>query len=581
MVGVGSMRVAVLSVLLLELHGFQSPCASFGRVVSPAVHPARSTWMIGNTLLRPARTDVWNFKMTSGADTVATTSQDKSMLLPRKIGTPPPAKKGAAPERSRVRGMSKGEVDPNQLDKAFTAFADTLLQKKGRVRFGRINECFRKEFPQWAQEDILSSQTLGRRVQIWYENKYGEPLQKSGSGAYIGLTMLNPQYVSLDMSRIRAVQAEVNPKNAKIMKLMGISVKKAEKMAGNTSSTPKARASKSKKSKPAPAPMGEPGGLDRVRQRLGSLGSIGAPAGAPGGVERVNQRLGSMSPDQLNVAARLGSAGAENGNKKGRKYPGTDTKLEALEPTLVLCVEAFSNSLLVPNGHITFKEVYSAFKAQFPLLADEKHMSPNFLGAHIRDWYQAKYHKELVRAKITAEGEEAKLVKRRSALPYQGLSLLPDPSKADMTLMNEAKVALRRALKMEGVGIMVRRNKAGNFVVATIMPGSPASLMGQVESDDVLLAVGGMETDGMSAQQLADAVLGPRGSSVSVTLRRSTLQREVDGERHNLDRVYSVELVRSDKPIAQPRTPEINAAERYASSLASFDSSLPAPSPSN
>ena len=46
-------------------------------------------------------------------------------------------------------------------------------------------------------------------------------------------------------------------------------------------------------------------------------------------------------------------------------------------------------------------------------------------------------------------------VKRRSALPYRDLSLVPDPSSIDPTLMNEAKVALRRALKMEGVGIMV------------------------------------------------------------------------------------------------------------------------------
>mmetsp|Transcript_83177 Transcript_83177/g.121792 ORF Transcript_83177/g.121792 Transcript_83177/m.121792 type:complete len:586 (+) Transcript_83177:83-1840(+) len=585
MMGVGTLHVAIVSVLLFtESYGFQAPlCISqkFARAPFSQVHYA-SKLLVGNALLRPAQVDVWNLKMSSAPETVAEGEQNKNMLLPRNPGKSAPKKSGAAAEPSRVRGMSKGEVDPILLDKAFTAFADTLLQKKGRVRFHRINESFRKEFPQWG-EDVLSSQTLGRRVQIWFEDKYGESLTKSGSGAYIGLTVLNPQYVSLDMSRIRAVQAEVNPENAKIMKLMGIPVKKAQKMTGSTATTPKARANKNSK-KIAPAPVGEPGGLDRVRQRLGSIGpSSGLPAGAPGGVERVNQRLGSMSPEQLNVAARIGSGGAEPGTKKSKKYPGTDTKLEALEPTLVLCVDAFANSLLVPDGHVTFKEVFAAFKAQFPLLADEKHMAPNFLGAHLRDWYQAKYHKELVRAKITADGEStANLLKRRSSLPYQGLSIMPDPSKADVTLMNEAKVALRRALKMEGVGIMVRRNKGGNFVVATIMPGSPASLLGQVEAEDVLLAVGGIETDGMSAQQLADAVLGPRGSSVSVTLRRSTVQREVDGATHNLDRVYSVELVRSDKPITQPRTPEIKAAERYASSLASsIDTNIAAPSSSS
>jgi C-terminal processing protease CtpA/Prc len=204
-------------------------------------------------------------------------------------------------------------------------------------------------------------------------------------------------------------------------------------------------------------------------------------------------------------------------------------------------------------------------------LADEKHMAPNFLGAHLRDWYEAKYRLPLVRAKESEEGEGGrKLVKRRSALPYQGLSLMADPSQADLTLMNEAKVALRRALKMEGVGIMVRRNPAGQYVVATVMPGSPASIGGKVETDDVILAVGGVETDGMTPQQLADAVLGPQGSRVSVTLRRAAVQTgQVDGESQRLERVYTLDLIRSDKPIVAPNSPEIAAAERYASSLAS------------
>jgi len=57
------------------------------------------------------------------------------------------------------------------------------------------------------------------------------------------------------------------------------------------------------------------------------------------------------------LTTTAGSGGAEPGTKKSKKYPGTDTKLEALEPTLVLCVDAFANSLLVPDGHVTFKEV--------------------------------------------------------------------------------------------------------------------------------------------------------------------------------------------------------------------------------
>jgi hypothetical protein len=296
--------------------------------------------------------------------------------------------------------------------------------------------------------------------------------------------------------------------------------------------------------------------------------------------DSVNQRLGSMSPDEL-TKRQKGAKIAEAGKgSAAQRYPGKDTKDEQIEPTLVMCIEAFANSMLVPEGHVTFRELFEAFKTHFPLLADEKHMAPNFLGAHLKDWYEAKHRAPLVRVKDSEDGG-GKLVKRRSALPYQGLSLIADQSQADTTLMNEAKVALRRALKMEGVGIMVRRNQAGQYVVATVMPGSPASVGGKVETDDVILAVGGVETDGMSPQQLADAVLGPQGSRVSVTLRRAAVQTQVDGETQRLERVYTLDLVRSDKPIVAPNTPEIAAAERYASTLAlqMKTGARPAPAP--
>jgi len=83
------------------------------------------------------------------------------------------------------------------------------------------------------------------------------------------------------------------------------------------------------------------------------------------------------------------------------------------------------------------------------------------------------------------------------------------------------------------------------------MPGSPASIGGNVQPDDVILAVGGVETDGMSPQQLADAVLGPRGSRVTFTLRRAgDVGADVDVESGQAvlpDRVYCVELVRGEE----------------------------------
>ena len=546
----GRVRGVVLGMILLtETQGFLAPWSprvswlagqgsSAGRC---ALIPVSTAWGRAGISLDAAARAIGGLQMGANAPSGLETPAASQHALDR--GAEGEHQERAQRRRSkprgnyRTRGVSKGEVDAAVLDRAFAAFADTMLLKKGRVRFHRINEAFRREFPDWASEDKLSNQTLGRRVQIWYENKYGERLGKSGRGAYIGLTMLNPQYVSLDMRRIREVQAEINPDRAKMMESMGIRINQGVK-AGNvgdpvSAASPRARARKVKE---------------------------GAPVGRPGGAARVSQRLGSMKPEELSRRSRLGSMGGTSASgekilRRSKKYAGADTKAQAMEPALTLCVEAFANTMLVDTGESTFRDIYDAFKAQFPLLADQKHLAPNFLGAHLRDWYQAKYKKELVRAKIVKGDGKTKMVtyknKRRSSLPFQGLSLVADVTAADMSLMNEAKVALRRALKMEGVGIMVRRNKAGQFVVATMMPGSPASIGGNVQPDDVILAVGGVETDGMSPQQLADAVLGPRGSRVTFTLRRAgDIGADVDVESGQAvlpDRVYCVELVREEE----------------------------------
>jgi hypothetical protein len=269
--------------------------------VGQACRPGSGSAMLLGNSFSAARADLAALHVTV-MRTVATNAAvekeenkgGKKVLLPRKTprNEKPPLKETSPDDSRRARGMSKGEVDPVQLDKAFTAFADTLLQKKGRVRFYRINDGFRQMFPQFDSEEKLSNQTLGRRVQMWYESRFGEPIGKSGRGAYVGLTMLNPQYVSVNMQKIRAVQAELNEENAKMMASMGIPVRKgAGGEQGPRSETPRARTRKQKAApaKDNAAPVGEPGGRERVNQRLGSVG-------APGGLDRVNQRLGSMSP---------------------------------------------------------------------------------------------------------------------------------------------------------------------------------------------------------------------------------------------------------------------------------------------
>jgi hypothetical protein len=116
------------------------------------------------------------------------------------------------------------------------------------------------------------------------------------------------------------------------------------------------------------------------------------------------------------------------------------------------------------------------------------------------------------------------------------------------------QVKLRRTLKLEGVGVMVKRSRGGEFAVAAIIPGSPAALEGSVEPGDVILAVNDAPVDAMTPAEMADAVLGVRGSTVSLTLRRSARDAAGPSDTEGLlERVFHVSLVRSDK--ALPATP--------------------------
>jgi hypothetical protein len=331
--------------------------------------------ILGNAMSSSAR-GIWGLQMSSGVSVSPPATQTETAEEQEK--QPQQRMRRNKGGQGRVRGMSKGEVDAVLLDKAFSAFADTMLQKKGRVRFHRINEAFRREFPDWASESRLSNQTLGRRVQIWYENKFGEPLGKSGRGAYIGLTMLNPNYVALDMRRIREVQAEINPERAKLMQAMGINT---------NSSTPSARTGTQGTQTTPRARVGKKGSSFAERRTGGRLGSTGRGKGSG----RLGSTGGRGRIGSTGGGGRIGSAGGGGGKLvKSKKFVGTDTRGEALEPTIVLCVEAFANTLLVAEGEVMFREVFEAFKSQFPLLADEKYMSPNFLGAHLRDWCHPK-----------------------------------------------------------------------------------------------------------------------------------------------------------------------------------------------
>jgi len=56
--------------------------------------------------------------------------------------------------------------------------------------------------------------------------------------------------------------------------------------------------------------------------------------------------------------------------------------------------------------------------------------------------------------------------------------------------------------------------------VKTVHPGGPLALSGSVKSGDELIAVEGAAVSGMSPKQFAGTLIGPIGTSVTVSMRR-------------------------------------------------------------
>ncbi len=91
-----------------------------------------------------------------------------------------------------------------------------------------------------------------------------------------------------------------------------------------------------------------------------------------------------------------------------------------------------------------------------------------------------------------------------------------------------------------GVGIVIRENQKGEIMVVSPIEGSPA-YYGGVLPEDVIVRVGGRPTAGWSLNDAVDRITGPRGTPVTLTLRRdatdSTLDVQLTRDRVKLQSV--------------------------------------------
>lgn len=90
----------------------------------------------------------------------------------------------------------------------------------------------------------------------------------------------------------------------------------------------------------------------------------------------------------------------------------------------------------------------------------------------------------------------------------------------------------------DGVGNLSSRTaRSQDFLVKQLVPGGSANLCGQIEVNDIVVAVDGTRIAGMQMEQVINLILGAEGTSVTIT---GLKLKPTGGER------YSVKLMRGD-----------------------------------
>eukprot|EP00960_Hanusia_phi_P059725 764271-Hanusia_phi.AAC.2 len=105
---------------------------------------------------------------------------------------------------------------------------------------------------------------------------------------------------------------------------------------------------------------------------------------------------------------------------------------------------------------------------------------------------------------------------------------------------------------MCGIGVFIERTSNGLLTIKQISPDGPASRTAELQPGDFLVAIDGRTTLGMPMQQVRSLIVGRRGTSVSLSLRRLLRDRKAGD---SLSPIYQVILQRAPPVgVASPPT---------------------------
>ena len=78
-----------------------------------------------------------------------------------------------------------------------------------------------------------------------------------------------------------------------------------------------------------------------------------------------------------------------------------------------------------------------------------------------------------------------------------------------------------------GVGIVIKENNKGEITISNPIEGAPA-YYGGVQPEDVLVSVNGKSANGWTLNDAVDRITGPKGTAVTLTLRREGVDKPFD-----------------------------------------------------
>jgi len=113
------------------------------------------------------------------------------------------------------------------------------------------------------------------------------------------------------------------------------------------------------------------------------------------------------------------------------------------------------------------------------------------------------------------------------------VSSLEDPYSSFLTEEDKKRLEEDLSGEFEGIGAILTQ-KDSQIVVVGILDGSPASTA-KLQADDVILAVNQELTDGQVLDQVVSRIRGPKGSEVTLTIRRSEKVSEITIKRDRIE----------------------------------------------